>query len=135
MMDTSKQYIEMCEQALPDIGCHSWSDGDFAYRNGKVEVFHQKAADNMGWQTGDQCIPIYRQDQLQEMVKDIFPLNNDGKYYWHKLFITFLTELNIYDWSWSPEQLWLVFVLKKKFNKIWNGENWIEESISQTYHK
>jgi len=27
----------------------------------------------------------------------------------------------------SMEQLWLAFVMKEKYNKIWNGENWIKE--------
>ena len=26
---------------------------------------------------------------------------------------------------WSMEQLWLAFVMKEKYNKVWNGEEWI----------
>jgi len=26
----------------------------------------------------------------------------------------------------SPEQLWLAFVMKEKFNKSWNGSNWVK---------
>jgi len=63
-----------------------------------------------------------RQDQLQEMLKD--------KYAWSKKFPHDL----IWDFSSfiqdnekinSMEQLWLAFVMKEKFNKIWNGEDWI----------
>ena len=67
-----------------------------------------------------------RQDQLQEMVKQK----------------TLLMSLKHFcDWSLlqdeeffktqcdkvtSMEQLWLAFVMKEKYNKTWNGKEWIE---------
>ncbi len=27
----------------------------------------------------------------------------------------------------SMEQLWLAFVMKEKYNKVWDGEEWINE--------
>jgi len=35
----------------------------------------------------------------------------------------------IYSYCTSMEQLWLAFCQKELFNKIWNGENWVEQSI------
>ena len=63
-----------------------------------------------------------RQDQLQKMVED-----KDGcEEYWYNRLIA---DFNIYcmkikDPIFSPEQLWLAFVMKEKYNKTWNGEDW-----------
>ena len=29
--------------------------------------------------------------------------------------------------KWTQEQLWLAFIMKEKYNKVWNGEDWIKE--------
>ena len=60
---------------------------------------------------------LFRQDQLQEMV--------DGD--WIESFITFMwwyqdENTEIYK---SMEQLWLSLVMKEKYGKTWNGEEWI----------
>ena len=68
-----------------------------------------------------------RQDQLQEMVltlqrtvsdfqvllDDFYLFCFDGKGHKYSLRVT------------SMEQLWLAFVMKEKYNKVWNGEEWI----------
>jgi len=61
-----------------------------------------------------------RQDQLQEMLSD------DGVY----LVLTlekFFVERLLSNVSLSMEQLWLAIVMHEKFNKIWNGIEWIKE--------
>lgn len=77
-----------------------------------------------------------RQDQLQEMLleqrygKDR-PLNNviallDDFQDW------ILNKCDGLDWSYkhiklSLEQLWLAFVMKERFGKVWSGTDWIKE--------
>lgn len=87
-----------------------------------------------------------RQDQLQEMVDTEL---------WRKIYNFTLfttqgdeTKINMinYGYSWpenrpigelppinvdlfpSMEQLWLAFVMKEKYGKVWNGEEWITKS-------
>ena len=62
-----------------------------------------------------------RQDQLQEMVIN-FDRGHDN---YGVLFglMKFSADYNLRETS--MEQLWLAFVMKKKFNKTWDGEKWI----------
>jgi hypothetical protein len=52
-------------------------------------------------------------------------------YFWglHMNFTDYWLERSIgrgvYDEA-SPEQLWLAFVMKEKYNKVWNGEDWVK---------
>lgn len=75
-----------------------------------------------------------RQDQLQEIVVNIHDENYsaapiESSY---SLAVMFVKNwmLNARCESWmhgmkdSMEKLWLAFVMQKKFNKIWNGEDW-----------
>lgn len=83
-------------------------------------------------------IPLLRQDQLQDMMIDRFqehkyplwqmmysfnnfiacpPLRHRKKYVdWLRKYVTQFTTL---------EQLWLAFVMERKFKKVWNGEDWV----------
>lgn len=64
-----------------------------------------------------------RQDQLQEMIVKVVDYETtaelEGKF--HK----FLVWLDEWDFA-SMEQLWLAFVMKEKYNKSWNGKEWVE---------
>jgi len=108
-MDTSKEYIKMCFEAK------ELQDRDFFYFMSHpkeyVAEYQSKLGGIMTW--------LPRQDQLQEMI---------GKHYLRELIKIF-----IYWWdnNWqehpefaSMEQLWLAFVMKEKYNKIWDGEKW-----------
>lgn len=72
----------------------------------------------------DNCIWLPRQDQLQNMA-------------WESLGTYCSNKMNSLTWGiWdfynsiddldSMEQLWLAFVMKKKFNKVWTGGEWIK---------
>ena len=77
-----------------------------------------------------------RQDQLQEMIEaeSLFVLL-------HK-FRMFVSHDDVLIDGWSPvmyqfnsmEQLWLAFVMKEKYNKVWNEENWISEVRSESWY-
>ena len=112
-MDISKQYIEMCD--CPEI-------------QGQVNLIPLMLTgaptDNNGIVLGVRNLDIIggvwlpRQDQLQEMVAQ------DGN----------LPVWKVEEWfhNWIPrgarpesfEQLWLAFVMKEKYDKVWDGK-WV----------
>ena len=69
-------------------------------------------------------VPLFRQDQLQTMIGDFDDCLN--------LIDRFDSMSSIaYDYPdlKSMEQLWLAFVMKEKYNKIWNGKDWIKGEL------
>lgn len=149
-MDTSETYIKMCEkaeeiQAIADehwdefsMSCwHSpnhvqckghFSDWHMAYKYcpvcGKAlkitpeySFCHRFLDDDTTW--------LPRQDQLQEMVI--------GKVEMWTTAITGLHNLAKFAETiefGSMEQLWLAFVMKEKYSKVWNGDEWVSTSTS-----
>uniref|UniRef100_A0A6M3JRW3 Uncharacterized protein n=2 Tax=viral metagenome TaxID=1070528 RepID=A0A6M3JRW3_9ZZZZ len=71
----------------------------------------------------ESCIWLPRQDQLQKMVK-----RGEGRLrFWvlSDLFSFLITSTTEYIAKlMTMEQLWLAFVMKEKFNKVWDGEEW-----------
>ncbi len=73
-------------------------------------------------------IRLFRQDQLQEMIGNyeecknaLFEagyLDNEYSKYWGM-------PSDYWEKFHSMEQLWLAFCMSKKFNKVWNGEDWL----------
>ena len=134
-MDTSETYIKMCEKA-EEIQEQARTNGieygdyiyvtatnDFVRYTGEVELVRGEK----GYKYAPfGVIFIPRQDQLQEMVGD-----------WEKQ-IEILDDWlgNAYDppsfkgnyWCinnlTSMEQLWLAFVMKEKYNKVWTNNEW-----------
>ncbi len=67
------------------------------------------------------------QDQLQEMVesKQVTPeMITFGKL----AYFAFWVRYRCPEPFTSMEQLWLAFLYAGKYNKVWNGEEWIKES-------
>ena len=146
-MDTSKQYVEMCSKAkeiqdLQPVIKDTWDDEDYRYTSfyyfpnehdtengGSIRIFkwdndecHPIIGDYHDNAEG--CIWLPRQDQLQNMIEG--NLN-------HLIlsFQDFYMENCVFDQKFdadkiSMEQLWLAFVMKEKYSKIWNGTDWIE---------
>jgi len=137
IMDTSKEYIKMCENwdlqtdRVPQVG-------DFyteSIRDGAGTMVFVISGDDLKY-TFD---PNYytwlpRQDQLQEMV-----LGQITRAYNLWTMITHFNEfsrdsgtVSMFDrqtWYYmTMEKLWLAFVMKEKFNKIWDGKNWINQN-------
>lgn len=156
-MDTSEQYIKMCESAKeiqklwqPNIGDWFLNDyrgttefpkdveeqiwGDDKEKWEKIQCLTYKPSikefvvisDSDGSHTyrmdeffKHKHVWLPTQDQLQgmlskpEIMKFMREFNNEQ-------FLTWTQE-------WTFEQLWLAFVMKEKFGKIWNGEDeWIK---------
>ena len=138
-MDTGEQYIKMSE-GVPRF-LEGWSDGDlYAYRIDEPDCpFHYTDVCMYHYSEGDKpkqdAIRIYRQGQLQGMVlpdpnaKDAWgePFEDDLKtdhVFW--LFLDFSKTLQERKRSQQTgEQLWLRYVMKEKYGKCWNGEEWV----------
>ena len=135
-MDTSETYIKMCGKAKLD---HFWKEGDFYYvpeRSilqkfreiwGKVLVFRKEEVSYKEWH---QVIWLPRQDQLQEMIPRITDVRClvlpkllcEFVYYNHSSVCNTAKQFT------SMEQLWLAFMMKEKYNKVWTRQEWEEAS-------
>ena len=135
-MDTSKQYIEMCD--CPEIqGTRELVRGDFfailktPINDGSLDV--RIVGDRKLRLIAHRTVWLPRQDQLQEML-----VSPDRKFeVWNQLigFDEWVFQLPEYQTVAkvprplqqyaSMEQLWLAFVMKEKHNKVWNGK-WVD---------
>lgn len=130
IMDTSKQYIKMCKKADEIQALHPqvmvgsikhYYRGDYQYEidsDGIVRFWN------------DHCfIWLPRQDQLQEMVG--FTEKNCGWFYKFTSGHYPLpdnTHFHHADTCFnSMEQLWLAFIMKQEYNKVWDGGDWNNE--------
>ena len=122
-MDTSKQYIKMCdcEEVQGEWTIPPYPGDYFEY--GVVTVYWTgyKPPDDF-----DDSIFLPRQDQIQEWV-----WNKDGPVSPLRLFGRFcafhfsLGPPELSDFH-TPEQLWLAFYMYETFGKVWNGEEWVK---------
>ena len=123
-MDTSKTYIKMCEKAeeIQFILHKCIPEGTYWVRHHKDGA--EAGITGYNFKIPSDTIILPRQDQLQEMIFD-------------KREITIPTAMVrlLNDW-WkgnttghitSMEQLWLAFVMKEKYNKVWDGEQWLQQ--------
>jgi len=108
-MDKSKTYIKMCEKAkeIQQLApSPTYEDKEF---------WHIDDDGDNTW--------LPRQDQLQEMVK-----RGNAKFHPYNLLWRLMRFAhNSFDCT-TMEQLWLAFVMKEKYNKTWNGEDWIQRN-------
>ncbi len=131
-MDTTKEYILMCEKA-PEVQ-ELWDirKGDFVF-GGKMPVYviykNQESKLDYIW--------LPTQSQLQGMLwneeREGIEKSTDSEvqgFYWDLMKEVFEClkwyddECYDYNHFTSMEQLWLAFVMKEKFNKTWNGKEW-----------
>ncbi len=136
-MDFSSKYIKMCEKAKEIQERFRGQYDYYIY----IEWEYGKGIFLWGFCCGFKNIKkiVYLpcQDQLQEMIKneyrdketnipflhiyscmllDLYDLMNNNNYF--------------YKFGDSMEQLWLAFVMYKKYRKVWNDkkEEWINEN-------
>ena len=121
-MDTTETYIKMCEKAteiqpnirpvLPEeYGIHhDYHDVWFlqTYMSPKHHV---------------KIIWLPRQDQLQEMYREFKGWNGNHNLIYHLNLTPSLRPIHD-EWD-SFEKLWLATLMGHKYNKIWNGEDWV----------
>ena len=127
-MDTT--YIKMSDcpeiqEPKRDIGA---VHGDYLYSKllRKVDILCLNPAYRYGLLD---TIWLPRQDDLQKMVADTIDCPSHSSC---AIFINVGHRMHQWcDEAWdywmrftSMEQLWLAFVMKEKYNKVWNGEEW-----------
>lgn len=127
-MDTTEQYIKMCEGAIADL----WAD-DCNWRIGSL-WFNKKTgviipiAWTGPWSKHEvkRYVPLWQQDQLQEMLRGERKHSLET---WnlHWAFHNWLIRSGVNTENGSFEQLWLVFVMHEKYGKRWDGEKWVKE--------
>lgn len=132
-MDTSKEYQLMCKKSgLP------WTPavGDFCVcSRGEVGVLSDSKKHTITYAGGSTGLayvgnkldgslwssrspmPLFRQDQLQDMVGGYKATKIQ-----RKCFNVLLMNKNVLT-SW--EKLWTSFVVKESLGRIWNGDNWV----------
>lgn len=129
-MDTSKEYIEMCEKAYDLQEKHNFSyKGDwFHHIKDIILVCNADVKMKPGtW--------LPRQDQLQKMVdlkKIGYTFEEGFAILWDKDFGYMEDdekEISYYKNFDSFEKKWLAFVMREKHNKIWDNEGkcWSKE--------
>ena len=138
-MDTSPEYIKMNLEA-PELRKNWWPHiGDIIWRGEKYLMIPDACViiNNLDFVLEDQ-IPIFRQDQLQNMVREKYKIKGDGTNYSNDSTNRDLIELvaGFRNFVWntpvkdlpngSMEQLWMAFVMKEKYSKTWNGDLWID---------
>ena len=129
-MDASKEYIDMCWKAKKFL----WTK-DYYFRFGSLFIYESGKILSINWEGTwperkyTNYFPLWQQDQLQEMIESetddygrLIKITNwiwpDNKFYSHKIMCRI-----------TAEQLWLTFILYKKFNKKWSENNWEERDI------
>ena len=140
-MDTSTEYIKMCEKATEIQKLFQALEGDWYFCRCTDIKEYPHGYGLMILSHGDPDIVsefliksptdvwLPRQDQLQAML--------DGDFWSQFCDINYWTETDrfeIYDTKdpidrislKSFEQFWLAFVMSEKFNKFWNGNDWKE---------
>lgn len=131
-MDTTFKYIKMCEKAqeIQELKYNPMIGGNFYFNKDNNQIGTDKECTLSQFSKNKDSIWLPRQDQLQEMVEiDIFTCFKSGtleieNYSTNKTSIYFEQFITF-------EQLWLAFVMKEKFSKIWNEEqqDWINEYL------
>jgi len=130
-MDLSLRYIKMCEKAKqlqkewkPKIGDFYNCEGEI-FLNGFEK---EKDFENFLRKT-EKCFCVFKQDQLQEILNlkviKYGLLNEIGNILYRAYKDRYVSGF-AFD---SFEQLWLAFVMYKKYGKIWDNkkEEWIKE--------
>jgi len=123
-MDTTYDYIEMCRKAFKHLGMPSY------YR---TPYYNTKDNSIMQLPYLKECIPIYTQDQLQDMVERSLSVKSNGNHMAVQFayFVSDHIENHIHFGDvllQSMEQLWLAFVMHEKYGKKWDGQDWVKET-------
>ena len=128
-MDTSKEYIEMCEQAEEIQKIWDPAPLDLFWDTFGQEINNWRQCSvgypsdyDGSFEKDNTLIWLPRQDQLQGMVignyQCAYDMNLDFTMWAQQIGVLLKKER-------SMEQLWLVFVMEEKYEKKWAGKNWV----------
>lgn len=120
-MDTSKEYIEMCEKAYKDL---KEAHIVFSRRRRMLYVVDDKVGrwDNIVNTDNTLCaFPLWEQDQLQEMLPEAYSLPY-GINNLHDWMLENPTRMEFFN---TMEKLWLGVVMSELYDKKWEGNEWV----------
>lgn len=122
-MDTREEWVRMCEKAeeIQTIGRAKATELDDWYYEKATQLF-----DIGGFAGGECSVWLPRQDQLQKLTGiETIPtlLSQFNEFVFGNVEYTTQEMCNFVN---SCEQLWLVFVMKKVYEKIWDGKEWVK---------
>lgn len=137
-MDTSKEHIKMCEESDLPWNCRV---GDYCSIDRKTVELIVEGESHQDRDTGvwsgilvtdkgntyalDEVYPVFRQDQLQDMINGT-PIGYIKVLYNNIYGVINPQELGFQYWEKfnSMEQLWLAFVMYELYKKKWDGNQW-----------
>ena len=135
-MDTSIEYINMCTKAIEVQERWQHLPGDF-FTTGYCEVAtisqwntippHDYSIINNDHETLERETPLAwlpKQDQLQELLFEVW--NGSISLQIKIGYITDFFDTYNEDQIKTMEQVWLALLMKERYNKLWNGEDWEE---------
>lgn len=131
-MDTSETYIKMCDCPLIQADRPEAYGSMFWCVKHNLEIGLDYGCqpacceDPYGCRKECKWVWLPRQDQLQEMVGlDIIALCRDFRDFAFNNYADATTDdIDPVCTFTSMEQLWLAFVMKEKYNKVWDGNTW-----------
>lgn len=125
----TKNYINMYEKAKEIQKLWKPELGDrIVQKNLKTDTVFYVGEEDINYEycmkyAKDEYIWLPTQEQLQEMWWD-----KESALHLKDMFHRFSNTLKIYaDYFYlflSPNELWLAFIMKEKWNKIWTGKDW-----------
>ena len=158
-MDMSMQYVKMCEEAeeiqklwAPKLGDFIWgipdSDGEpvvsvcvdvdysgyeeFGVINiAVIDLWGENEEIDFEWWDKEKLTWLPRQDQLQEILKN-WDASQKKLNYFYDFCKWFMHNQDTFNDNVSFEQLWLAFVMLKKYNKVWSKRKWVKIKNRQT---
>ena len=132
-MDTTEEYATMMSKATEILENWKFKNGDYVYRWDKSEAFVLYYSKNHGsppprYTMLQFSTPLPRQDQLQEMIDTDIDTLISGFIHTTTHRLMFINKLDVYYKLYfdSMEKIWLGFTMLQKFNKIWDGKDWIK---------
>lgn len=150
-MDTSENYIKMCEKADEVQATWQISSWDYCYCEKEREsvVLSGYETDGGWYGHGVQDFIFNDEPQIIGRVVEVGGCGGEGRHVWlprqdqlQEMLNWSLDDstLGMSDFLYrlegkaticsqfaSWEQLWLAFVMKEKYGKTWDGEEWIKE--------
>lgn len=156
-MDTTPEYIKMCKRASREITEPisvlnlETKEDYYGYRAQILYCKEHRRFIDYDYTNCPVCgeddlceehwMRLPHQDELQEMIGQYYAEQDEMVFSSHYIKVAFLdfvawmgiqyhpepfvcVPTNCFD---SGEQLWLAFVVKEKYGKVWKGEEWIKE--------
>lgn len=122
-MDTSPEYIKMCEKAQRELEnfCPLKTHIDSGSEKKVVQIQGMWFAVDL--LSGTIWLP--HEFQLRKIAKSLYwKRDRSAKNIETEMLQDYYTYVQNSIIEWSREQTWLTFIMEKRYNKIWNGEYW-----------